>query len=61
MIDKEGWVLIRGLANKVKQGLSISEIAKQTGHDRKTIRKYLSAEQKPRYREAGKCSKLEPY
>jgi transposase len=61
MIDKEAWMLIRGLAQKVKQGLSVSEIARQTGHDRKTIRKYLSTEQKPQYQKAGQVSKLEPY
>jgi transposase len=54
-------MLIRGLANKVKQGLSVSEIARQTGHDRKTIRKYLTTSQKPQYQSAGRISKLEPY
>lgn len=61
MIDKEEWMLIRGLVHKVKQGLSISEIARQTGHDRKTIRKYLATAQKPPYQKPDKISKLEPY
>jgi transposase len=61
MIVKEDWMLIRGLANKVKQGLSVSEIARQTGHDRKTIRKYLATAQKPQYQSAGRVSKLAPY
>jgi transposase len=61
MIEKEEWVLIRSLAYKLKQGLSISEIARQTGHDRKTVRKYLSAEQKPQYSTGQKISKLDPY
>ena len=61
MIEKEQWMLIRGLANKVKQGLSISEIARQTGHDRKTIRKYLLSEEKPKYGNVNRPSKLDPY
>lgn len=61
MIQKEEWVLIRGLSCKFKQGLSVSEIARQTGHDRKTIRKYLSAEEKPKYGAAKRSSKLDPY
>ena len=61
MIEKEEWVLIRGLANKVKEGLSISEIARQTGHDRKTIRRYLLAEEGPKYSTVKRVSKLNPY
>lgn len=30
-------------------GLSVSEIARQTGYDRKTIRKYLQTSEPPRY------------
>jgi len=38
MLKTEEWLLIRDLYS---QGFSISEIAKQTGFDRKTVRKYL--------------------
>jgi hypothetical protein len=30
MIEKEKWMLIRGLSNAEREGLSISEIARQT-------------------------------
>lgn len=61
MVKKEEWVLIRGLASKIKDGLSISEIARQTGHDRKTIRKVLLAEEEPQPSPANRVSKLDPY
>ena len=61
MIREEDWVLMRGLASKMKEGLSISEIARQTGHDRKTVRKYLLSEEKPGYSNASRVSKLDPY
>jgi predicted transcriptional regulator len=35
------------LRDSFDDGLSISEIARQTGHDRKTIRKYISSETPP--------------
>jgi len=56
----EEWVTIRELAQKK---VSVSEIARRTGHDRKTVRKVL-AEAAPRpHGNAGKekKSKLEPY
>jgi transposase len=44
------------------QGLSISEIARQTGHDRKTIRKYINSEIPPMMSERSKSpGKLDPY
>lgn len=61
MIEQEEWVLIRGLGKKIEQGLSVSEIARQTGHDRKTVRKYLLAEEDPRYTAVNKASKLDLY
>lgn len=62
MIKMEEWMLIRGLSNGIKEGLSISEIARQTGHDRKTIRKHLQAEATPKYGTVNKrSSKLDPY
>lgn len=60
MLGKEEWVLIRGLGNK--QGLlSISEIARQTGHDRKTVRKYLQVDKIPGYPINKESSKLNDY
>jgi len=61
MIRKEEWILIRGLNKMIKEGMSISEIAKRTGYDRKTIRKYVNAEEPPRYRTVNRSSKLDPY
>ncbi len=43
-------------------GLSISEIARQTGHDRKTIRKYLNSEIPPmRKKKSRNPGKIDPY
>ncbi len=61
MIGKEEWVLIRGLAGKIKKGMSISEIARETGHDRKTIRRYLLNEEGPMYTTIERTSKLDSY
>jgi transposase len=47
-----------------RQGLSISAIARQTGRDPKTIRKYIARGlEPPAYgpRQAGRPSKLAPY
>ena len=41
MITMEEQFMIRHLRN---EGLNISEISRQTGHDRKTVRKYIYAE-----------------
>lgn len=38
MLDMEEWLMLRDLQ---KEGLSISAISKRTGHDRKTVQKYL--------------------
>ncbi|MGB5099902.1 MAG: IS21 family transposase, partial [Methanothrix sp.] len=40
MIDVEEFLTLRDLFNK---DLSISEIARQTGHSRVTVRKYLNS------------------
>ncbi|MFA7628843.1 MAG: IS21 family transposase [Candidatus Dojkabacteria bacterium] len=61
MIGKEKWMQIRGLSNAEIEGLSISEIARQTGHDRKTVRKYLLSEEAPKYGSTPRISKLAPY
>ena len=55
----EEWLLIRDLYS---QGLSISEIARQTGFDRKTVRKYLKLKTLPEpQKRPGRKSKLDPY
>lgn len=61
MLNKEKWVLIRALSNMAKEGLSVSEIARQTGHDRKTVRKYLLAKEEPKYNALRRGSKLDSY
>lgn len=44
------------------QGLSISEIARKTGHDRKTVRKYINRKRESSYKPRPKRpSKLDPY
>jgi len=51
--------MLRDLFN---EGLSISEIARQTGHDRKTIRKYINSETPPLRNERPiKPGKLDPH
>ena len=51
--------MLRDLFN---EGLSISEIARQTGHDRKTIRKYINSETPPlRKDQPEKPGKLDPF
>ena len=49
MIQGEGWYMIREL---LREGLSVSEIARQTGRDRKTIRKVRDAPATPDPRSA---------
>ena len=50
------------LKNWFDQGVSISEIARQTGYDRRTIRKYVHSSSPPVYRKrARKASKLDGY
>ena len=44
------------------QGASISEIARQTGRDRKTVRKYVHSSSPPVYKKrARKASKIDGY
>jgi transposase len=45
MLRLEDWMDLKDLQ---KQGLPISQIAQRTGRDRKTVRKYLNANQPPR-------------
>ncbi|HIC96492.1 TPA: IS21 family transposase, partial [Candidatus Bipolaricaulota bacterium] len=59
MVKLEEWMNILQLH---KQGLSISEIARRTGRDRKTIRKYLQQPWRPPQRKPAKRkSKLDPF
>lgn len=48
MISEEDHVDIHAFK---RQGMTISEIARRTNHDRKTIRAYLSGERQPGIRE----------
>lgn len=44
------------------QGLNVSEISRQTGYDRKTVKKYLDLKTVPQAQERQrKASKLDPY
>jgi transposase len=59
MLEMEEWFMLRDLYRK---GLSISQIARQTGHDRKTVRTYVKSEELPVPKEqAKKGSKLDAF
>ena len=59
MLKMEEFLVIRDLFN---QGLNKSQIARRTGYDRKTVRKYTSAKYVPRAQtRRSKPSKLDPY
>jgi transposase len=59
MINVEEWFMIRDLA---RQGLSITDIAYRMGCDRKTVRKYLTYPDQPRYTaRVPQASKLDPF
>ncbi len=59
MLKVEEWLLIRDLYS---QGFNISEISRQTGFDRKTIRKYLKMKTFPGpQKRLGRKSKLDPF
>ena len=59
MKNVEEWFMIRELA---RQGLSITEIARRVGCDRKTVRKHLADPAPPRYSaRPPKPSKLDPF
>jgi transposase len=59
MLKEEDLFLIRDLSS---QGLNISAISKQTGFDRKTVRKYLQLKTLPEpQKRLGRPSKLDPY
>jgi len=59
MLDLEEFLMLRDLFN---QGLSISEIARRTGHSRGTVRKYLRSQVPPALQQRSqKPSKLDGY
>src|SRR6185312_10779060 len=60
MLRVDEWIMIRDLDRK---GVSVSEIARQTGRDRKTVRRVLTSEtpQVERKRAEGRASKLDPF
>lgn len=59
MINVEEWFMIRELA---RQGLSITDIARRVGCDRKTVRKHLSRPDQPGYTaRPPQPSKLDPF
>jgi transposase len=60
MLDLEERFMIRDLYRK---GVTVSEIARRTGRDRKTIRKIISSEltPKPTRRQRKQATKLTPY
>lgn len=59
MLDLEEFLMLRDLFN---EGLSISEIARRTGHSRGTVRKCLSSKVPPAPQERSKKpSKLDGY
>lgn len=60
MLRVDEWIMIRDLDRK---GVSVSEIARQTGRDRKTVRRVLTSEmpQVERKRAEGRGSKLDPF
>lgn len=56
----DDWITIRELA---RRGISVSEVARRTGHDRKTVRKVLAEDTPKRERLSSgpRPSKLDPY
>jgi transposase len=60
MLSVEEWITIRELN---RHGVSVSEIARRTGHDWKTVRKAVeaSAPQLARKPAEGRASKLDPF
>ena len=59
VIAKEGFFMIRDLHN---QGYNHSDISRITGFNRRTVRKYLAADELPKkQKRTGKPSKLDPF
>ena len=49
------------IRNMIEKGISISEIARKLGIDRKTVRKYANSDGIPVKRNPGRGSRLDPY
>jgi len=58
MIRQEEWMDINFMR---RQGMSISQIARETGHTRKTIRRHLRSRDIPHYKRQPRSSMLDPY
>ena len=57
MYDDEVWSLIREMREK---GISVTDIVKQLGIDRKTVRRYMNSDKVPRPSQRNRKSKLNP-
>lgn len=59
MLNSDDFHMLRDLSN---EGLSISEIARWTGYDRRTVRKYIKSQSPPMsQKRSKKPSKLDGY
>ena len=65
MVDTEDWFMLKGLAHEQEQTagrVNISELSRETGLDRKTVRRYLRSDHPPETPHTrNKSSKLDPY
>jgi transposase len=59
VLDVERWAEIRRM--RFVERLSIREIARRTGHDRKTVQRAVRSDAPPRYVRAPRGSKLDPF
>ena len=59
LLDVARWAEIRRM--RFVERLSIREIARRTGHDRKTVQRAVRSDQPPRYVRAPARSKLDPF
>jgi transposase len=59
LLDVERWAEIRRMC--FVERLSIREIARRTGHDRKTVQRAIRSDAPPSYRRAPAGSKLDPF
>ena len=65
MLTEEDYFTLKDLARELEQAtgrVNISELVRETGFDRKTVRRYLSLDRPPETpRRRNKPSKLDPY
>jgi len=59
VLEVERWAEIRRM--RFVERLSIREIARRTGHDRKTVQRAVRSDVSPRYVRASRGSKLDPF